>query len=138
MVAQIAQIRDMEASMTMTKTLKSLANQQQLSGVSGLIGKFVQAVVTGVDGNPTLVEGTVTAVHFTSTGEAILELDTGQMARVENVTAVTDSPGTGQADGSDEADGLLGDLDGDGDVDEEDLTILEQIVYGGDDSEASS
>jgi len=134
MVAQIAQIRDMESSMTLTRTLKALASQQQLGGSSALIGKYVQGIVKGPDGSDTLVEGRVLAVHFNSKGEAILELDSGDLVRAEDVTLVTDPA----AEQTQQAGGVFGDLNGDGQVDEKDLELLEQIVEQADDSEDSN
>jgi flagellar basal-body rod modification protein FlgD len=89
LISQISQIRSIEQSDTLTNTLSLLTQQQRLGGVTGLIGKFVQAVAVGPDGSETLYEGVVTSVFFNADGSAVLELDTGQAISADKVVRVT-------------------------------------------------
>jgi len=91
MINQVAQIRTIEQSAQLVRTLEELTCQQRTAGVSQLLGKMVEAVVVGADGNPTTVRGIVTAVRFGPDGIALLELDTGQVVRATDVTRIADS-----------------------------------------------
>ena len=89
LISQVSQIRTIEQSDTLTRTLDLLTQQQRLGGVTGLIGKFVQAIAVGPDGNQALYEGIVTSVFFNADGSAVLELDTGQAVPADAVVRVT-------------------------------------------------
>lgn len=89
LISQVSQIRTIEQSDTLTRTLDLLTQQQRLGGVTGLIGKFVQAIAVGPDGNQALYEGIVTSVFFNANGSAVLELDTGQAVPADAVVRVT-------------------------------------------------
>ncbi len=89
LISQISQIRSIEQSDTLSRTLGLLTQQQRLGGVTGLIGKFVQAVAVGPDGSEALYEGVVTSVFFNADGSAVLELDTGQAIPADKVVRVT-------------------------------------------------
>jgi flagellar basal-body rod modification protein FlgD len=89
LISQVAQIRTIEQSDLLTNTLGLLTEQQRMGGATGLIGKFVQAIVPASDGTETLCEGVVTSVYFNSDGSAVLELDTGQAIAASDVLRVT-------------------------------------------------
>jgi flagellar basal-body rod modification protein FlgD len=89
LISQVSQIRAIEQSDTLTKTLDLLTHQQRVGGVTGLIGKYVQAIATDPDGNETLYEGVVTSVFFNADGSAVLELDTGDAIPADSVVRVT-------------------------------------------------
>ncbi len=96
MLGQMAQIRNMEMSTTLTSSLKSLTEQQRYGGAAALLGKQVSGVVTSADGTETTLKGIVTGVRFTSNGDVILELDSGDSLPLRNLTNVTDvTPSTG-------------------------------------------
>ncbi len=88
MVQQMATIRDMEMSYTLTEALKQMTSEQRYAGAAGLIGKYVEGVVEDSDGDETVLEGVVTSVTFTDGGKAVLELDTGSSLLMENLTTV--------------------------------------------------
>lgn len=89
MINQVAQIREIELSGQLNKTLDQLAGQQRALGASDLIGKYVIAAQTSEDGSASRIEGVVTGVRFESDGTAILELDTGESVPVSAVAQVT-------------------------------------------------
>lgn len=89
MINQVAQIREIELSGQLNKTLDQLAGQQRTLGASDLIGKYVIAAQTSDDGSASRIEGVVTGVRFESDGTAILELDTGESVPVSAVAQVT-------------------------------------------------
>lgn len=89
MINQVAQIREIELSGQLNKTLDQLAGQQRTLGASELIGKYVIAAQTDADGGASRIEGIVTGVRFESDGTAILELDTGESVPVSAVAQVT-------------------------------------------------
>jgi flagellar basal-body rod modification protein FlgD len=108
MINQVAQIRTIEQSAQLVSTLQELTRQQRAAGVSQLLGKMVEAVMTGPDGSTTTTRGIVTAVRFGPDGTALLELDTGQVVRAIDVIRIADADedlisaantsGTGSAD----------------------------------------
>ncbi|MBU0639924.1 MAG: hypothetical protein KKB50_13730 [Planctomycetes bacterium] len=89
MIGQVSQIRSIELSSQLTSTLKQLVQQQQTAGIGDLIGKYVEATVSGPDGSPMAVAGLVTGARFNSDGSALLELDTGVVVSTAQVTRVT-------------------------------------------------
>jgi flagellar basal-body rod modification protein FlgD len=106
MVQQMATIRDMEMSYTLTETLQQMTSEQRFAGAAGLIGKYVEGVVTDAEGEEMALTGVVTGVRFTESGKAILELDTGASLPLEKLTQVhAEAP-----DGNQEVSSVRGDL----------------------------
>jgi flagellar basal-body rod modification protein FlgD len=89
MISNVSQIRTIEQSDQLTKTLGQLTQSQRMGGSNELIGKYVQAVATDDMGNETALQGVVTSVYYNSDGQAILELDTGDMVLSSDVVRVT-------------------------------------------------
>jgi flagellar basal-body rod modification protein FlgD len=89
LISQVSQIRTIEQADALTSTLDLLTQQQRMGGVTGLIGKYVQAIAKDDEGNDALYEGVVTSVYFNSDGSAVLELDTGQAIPADSVVRVT-------------------------------------------------
>lgn len=89
MISQVSQIRTIELSDQLTGTLDALAQQQRTANVSGLVGKFVSAEVTAADGSKSTVQGVVMAVRFDPDGTTVLELDSGEAVRAQDVRHVT-------------------------------------------------
>ena len=89
MISQVSQIRSIELSGQLTKTLEQMTRQQRVSGAGELIGKYVMATVSAPDGSAATIEGVVTGVRFGADGVAVLELDTGQLVRADEVTWIT-------------------------------------------------
>jgi flagellar basal-body rod modification protein FlgD len=77
MVEQVAGIRSIEASTSMTKTLETVTRQQNYATAAGLIGKQITGVVKDTAGNEYEISGLVTRVTFEPSGQVILELDDG-------------------------------------------------------------
>ena len=88
MVNQVAQIRSIELSKNLTDTLGLLSKQQNTSGAGELLGKYVSATTKDTDGKDVVTAGIVTGVTFGSDG-AVLELNTGQTVRSNDVTYIT-------------------------------------------------
>jgi flagellar basal-body rod modification protein FlgD len=89
LISQVSQIRTIEQSDALTQTLNLLTQQQRMGGSTGLIGKYVQAIVTDSDGNDMVCQGVVTSVFFNADGSAVLELDSGQAILASDVVRVT-------------------------------------------------
>lgn len=89
MIGQVSQIRTIEQSAQLVKTLEQLTQQQRTAGASELLGKYVEAVTIGPDGSQTTTSGVVTGVRFGPDGVAVLELDTGEMIPASAVVRVT-------------------------------------------------
>jgi flagellar basal-body rod modification protein FlgD len=89
MIGQVSQIRSIEVSNDLTDVLASLTNQQQTSGVSDLLGKFISARIVDSEGTAYDVAGVVTGVRFEDDGAAVLELDTGESVLASDVEYVT-------------------------------------------------
>jgi len=91
LVQEMSTIRQMDMATSMNKTLGAFAEQQRVGSATGMIGRYVQGVVVsgaGTDAAPQLVDGMVVGVQFSSSGEAVLELDGGIYLPVANVTMV--------------------------------------------------
>jgi len=89
LINQVSQIRSIEQSDALTNSLGLMTDQQRIGGTSELIGKFVQAIATAADGSQSLHEGVVTSVYFNSEGQAVIELDTGDAVRSEDIVRIT-------------------------------------------------
>lgn len=89
MIGQVSQIRSIEQSAKLNTTLDALANRQYASGASDMLGKFVVALTQTPDGGAQPMDGVVTGVRFTADGKSILELDNGDVVRLEDVIQVT-------------------------------------------------
>jgi len=96
MISQVSQIRSIELSGQLTKTLQHMLGGQRsslplqrVSGAAELIGKYVMATISTPDGSVATIEGVVTGVRFGADGVVVLELDTGQLLRADDVTCIT-------------------------------------------------
>jgi flagellar basal-body rod modification protein FlgD len=96
MVEQVAGIRSIEASTTMTKTLQTVTKQQNYATAAGLIGKQVTGSVKDTAGKDQEISGVVTRVTFEANGQVVLELNDGTnklpleaVTKVENPAAVS-------------------------------------------------
>jgi len=89
MVAQIANIRELEMNTQLTSSLKQMTEQQRTGSAAALIGKYVRGEVSDAEGNVFDMEGIVTGIRFTEKGEAMLELDTGELLPLKSMTEVT-------------------------------------------------
>jgi len=93
MVEQVAGIRSIEASTTMTKTLQTVTRQQNYATAAGLIGKQVTGVVKDTAGKDQEISGVVTRVTFEPSGQVVLELNDGaNRLPLEAVTKVENPP----------------------------------------------
>ena len=82
---QLASIREIEMSTTLTESLAQLTGQQHFSAASSMIGRYVTSEAAE-DG--TTVSGLVAAVRFTSDGDAVLQLVDGQELPLESVATI--------------------------------------------------
>lgn len=97
MISQMANIRELEMNTRLTERLEQLTGQQRFGSAAALIGKYAVGEISTEDGTAIGVEGIITGLRFTSAGDVILELDTGDMlplASVERVADVTDTTAT--------------------------------------------
>lgn len=88
MVEQMASIRNMESSASLTKALESVTRQQNFGTASTMIGKAVTGEVTDSMGEKHEISGVVSRVHFESDGDVILELEGGTQLPLESVVLV--------------------------------------------------
>ena len=85
---QIASIRDIELSTTLTESLRSLSGQQRFASASSLIGQFVSG---RPDESGLSQEGVVVGVRFTEQGEPILQLAGGGELPIDQVGTIQSS-----------------------------------------------
>lgn len=85
LLRQIASIREIELSTSLTESLERLTGQQHFAAASGLIGQYVSNL-PGEDG--TAVSGLVIGVRFAEGGSAILQLSNGVELPVEQLSTV--------------------------------------------------
>jgi flagellar basal-body rod modification protein FlgD len=89
LMAQVGQIRDIQSSMDLTETLKELATSQKLTSAGGLIGK----TVSGLSSSGDKISGVVVSAR--KEGDTInLELDTGELISLDNITEVVNKTET--------------------------------------------
>jgi flagellar basal-body rod modification protein FlgD len=136
MLSQVATIQQMQASAELTDTLQAFASRQEFGSASALIGKFVRGVLINASGSYEEVSGTVSAVHFASSGQVVLELDGGQMLPIDGVVEVEagdHDPASGASNavvGEAADSGSQGDVNGDGRVDALDVQALAEAYSG--------
>lgn len=97
MISQMANIRELEMNTRLTERLEQLTSQQRFGSAAALIGKYAVGEISTEDGTAIGIEGIITGLRFTSAGDVILELDTGDMlplASVERVADVNDTTAT--------------------------------------------
>lgn len=94
LMEQISAIRDIDLSMTLVESLKTLTGQQRFAAAPALMGKFVTGVADPA--NPQLAPpaGIVVGVRYQPDGQILLQLDTGAelpLDRIESVAEANDS-----------------------------------------------
>lgn len=89
LLQQMSNIRQMEQSSTLTKTLQNLSDEQRFGTTAGLIGNYVLGTVTDSAGKPTDVDGLVIGVSYEGAGKAILNLHDGTRLPANAVREVT-------------------------------------------------
>lgn len=93
LLRQIASIREIELSSTLTESLRGLSGQQQFGSASSLIGKYV----TGTDARGVLSGGVVSAVQFAPGGQPVLQLSNGiqiPMPQLSSIQSTADAAAT--------------------------------------------
>jgi len=88
MLAQMSTIRELEMNTRLIDRLDQLTGQQRFAAAAALVGMYVRGAVSDAEGNTFEVEGLVTSVRFTPEGEAILELDTGEVLPLKGLQQV--------------------------------------------------
>ncbi len=86
---QMSQVRQIEQSVTLNRTLQSLAGEQRFGATTSLIGQFVSGTLTNDAGNTFDVQGVVVGVRFEGDGKAILDLHNGVSIPADKVNQVT-------------------------------------------------
>ena len=99
MISQMSTIRELEMNTRLAERLEQLTDQQGFASASGLIGKEITGTVSDSEGNEYEIKGLVTGVEFTSSGEVLLQLDSGLELPITSLTQVTEP----QAEQDDEA-----------------------------------
>ena len=90
MVSQLSTIRELETNTRLGQRLEQLGDQQRFGSAAALIGRFVSGTVTDDAGQESQISGVVKGVRFNSNGEAVLELDNGQVLPLANLEEVSD------------------------------------------------
>jgi flagellar basal-body rod modification protein FlgD len=85
MLQQIASVRDIELSTTLTDSLRMLTGQQRFASASSLIGQHVTSEPAD-DG--TVQRGVVVGVRFTEGGRPILQLSDGSEMPLDEVMMI--------------------------------------------------
>ena len=95
-VQQISQIRDLEASTKLSSTLdrlaelqQTLAEQQRFGSASGLVGSYIEGVITDQAGQSRFVAGVVTGIRFEANGSPVLQLHQGEELGLGSVSQVS-------------------------------------------------
>jgi flagellar basal-body rod modification protein FlgD len=94
LLAQMSQIGQLQASNTLTDSLKSMVLQNQIGSAGNMIGKSVQ----GLDDQNNNVGGVVNSVKVEGS-DVFLELDNGNRLALARVTAIAGMKAPGQTAG---------------------------------------
>ena len=85
LLRQIASIREIELTSSLTESLQALADQQQFGSASSLIGRHV----TGLPGPDGIVDsGLVVGIRFADGGRPVLQLANGSEMPLEQVSTI--------------------------------------------------
>lgn len=85
LLRQIASIREIELSTTLTESLQALTGQQSFASASSLIGQYV----TGIPGENGVVDGgVVVGIRFAEGGRPVLQLSNGIEMPLEQVGTI--------------------------------------------------
>ena len=95
LLAQMSQIGQLQASNTLTDSLKSMVLQNQIGSAGNLIGKSVQ----GMDDQNNTIGGVVNSVKVEGS-DVFLELDNGNKLALARVTAIAGQSAAGQPTGT--------------------------------------
>jgi flagellar basal-body rod modification protein FlgD len=87
LLAQMSQIGQLQASTTLTDSIKGMVLQNQIGSAGNLIGKTVQ----GVDDQNTVITGVVNSVKVNQDSVS-LELDNGKSLALGKVTSIAAAP----------------------------------------------
>ena len=87
LLAQMSQIGQLQASTTLTDSIKGMVLQNQIGSAGNLIGKTVQ----GVDDQNNMVTGVVNSVKVNQDSVS-LELDNGKSLALGKVTSIAAAP----------------------------------------------
>ena len=90
---QISSIRDIELSTSLSDSLTMLTQQQRFASAGSLIGNFV----SGQDQGGQEASGTVAAVRFDASGQAILELEDGTRLSLDSVESIRGGGDAGES-----------------------------------------
>jgi flagellar basal-body rod modification protein FlgD len=85
LLQQIASVRDIELSTTLTDSLTQLTSQQRMASASGMIGQFVTGAF---DDSGSAQSGLVVAVRFTQDGSPVLQLANGGELPLAQVASI--------------------------------------------------
>jgi flagellar basal-body rod modification protein FlgD len=85
LLQQIASIRDIELSTTLTESLRGLTGDQRFGSASALIGKYV---IGTADSSGVQPEGLVSAVRFEPGGRPVLQLANGAAIPLDQVVEI--------------------------------------------------
>ena len=96
LLAQMSQIGQLQASTTLTESIKGMVLQNQIGSAGNMIGKSVQ----GLNDANEQVKGIVNSVRVEN-DNVMLELDNGKTLALGRVTAIAEAPNTakGMANG---------------------------------------
>jgi len=95
LLAQMSQIGQLQASNTLTDSLKGMVLQNQIGSAGNLIGKSVQ----GLDDTNATVTGMVNSVKVEG-NDVFLELDNGNKLALSRVTSIAGTKAPGQTVGT--------------------------------------
>ncbi len=85
LLEQLASVREIELSTTLTESLRQLTGQDRFSSAPSLIGKYITSV-PGSDGLSR--QGVVVGVRFADAGKPMLQLSDGSEVPVEQVLTI--------------------------------------------------
>jgi flagellar basal-body rod modification protein FlgD len=91
MVEQMSTIRQLEMNTNLSQKLEQLTDQQRFGAAAALIGHQVKGTVEDENGTAFSMQGLVKSVKFTSKGDVMLELDSGETLPLANLEEVTDA-----------------------------------------------
>lgn len=90
MISQLSTIRELEMNTRLTERLEQMTDQQRFSSAAGVIGKQVKGSVSDGAGNEFQMQGVVTGIEFTPSGDVLLRLESGFKLPITGLTEIAE------------------------------------------------
>ncbi len=85
---QLSSIQEIQLSTSLVDSMNALVGNQRFGAVSSMIGKQISAQFGDEQSGDREISGVVVAIRFDAEGKADLELDSGELVALDQVTSI--------------------------------------------------